>query len=125
VIVAKPVTNGMNANRSREQRGMLTDIIRLAAKLSIATNAFYLVVIRSVFGLAYLIAPGNVGAQVTILYSFGGGKPAEGVHPNGDLVLGRDGSSMVQPRKNLIPKPGDFPQAQFSDLTPRPAGLPT
>src|ERR1700733_7383618 len=76
-------------------------------------------------GLAYLIAPGNVGAQVTILYSFGGGKPAEGVHPNGDLVLGRDGSSMVQPRKNLIPNPRDFPQAQFSDLTPRPAGLPT
>jgi uncharacterized repeat protein (TIGR03803 family) len=46
-----------------------------------------------IVGVVYLSAPGNVGAQVTILYNFGvAGQPAGGTEPNGGLVLGSDGT---------------------------------
>jgi uncharacterized repeat protein (TIGR03803 family) len=61
-------------------------------------NCWFLVVI---LGLAYLGAPGNVGAQVTILYSFGGGKPSGGIAPNGGLALGGDGKFYGTTSKEL------------------------
>ena len=57
--------------------------------------------LAAIVGLAYLSAPGNVGAQVTILYSFGGGKPLGGIAPNGGLVLGSDGKLYGTTSKEL------------------------
>ncbi len=57
--------------------------------------------LAAIVGLAYLSAPDNVGAQVTILYSFGGGKPLGGITPNGGLVLGSDGKLYGTTSKEL------------------------
>jgi len=71
-----------------------------------------------IVGLAYLIAPGNVGAQITILYSFGGGKPAAGVHPNGGLVLGRDGELYGTTEEELDTRTWGFPSGTVFRFDP-------